>query len=102
MKTQAIIIAAPFAFTLGLLASIFAVILGNLSFWFFRDEMIYCSNFNFIYVFVLCAAIKEYIWTYAALEFALVALTVHLFYTMVSTNVEISFFLHRQIKKKLQ
>ncbi|KAF8051496.1 hypothetical protein N665_1715s0006 [Sinapis alba] len=55
LNRKAVYIAGPFSLTLGLFASVFASVL----------------------------AIKEYIWTYAALEFGLVGVLVHLLYTIV-------------------
>ncbi|CAN6922093.1 unnamed protein product [Brassica oleracea var. botrytis] len=55
LASKAVYIAGPFSLTLGFLASVFASVL----------------------------AIREYIWTYAALEFALVGILVHLLYTIV-------------------
>ncbi|KAG7576262.1 Zinc finger RING-CH-type [Arabidopsis thaliana x Arabidopsis arenosa] len=62
LNKQAIYIAAPFSLTLGLLASIFAIVL----------------------------AIREYIWTYAALEFALVGMLVHILYATVRLSATYS------------
>ncbi|XP_043709613.1 uncharacterized protein LOC122658636 [Telopea speciosissima] len=55
MKSQAVLFAAPFSITLGIMGSVFAVSL----------------------------AIKEYTWTYTALEFVFVAVTLHLFYSLL-------------------
>ncbi|KAJ4955957.1 hypothetical protein NE237_012740 [Protea cynaroides] len=65
MKSQAVLMAAPFSFTLGIMGSIFAIIIAN----------------------------KEYTWTYAALEFVLVAVNFHLFYSLLHLQPVFSFLL---------
>lgn len=86
MKTQALVIAAPFAFTLGILSSIFAIILGmseplNFIYYILADL---CHN-----IFIWNAAIKEYIWSYAALEFAFFAVPLYVLYSMVRCTLAI-------------
>lgn len=65
MKYQAIVIAAPFSFSLGLVSSIFAVVL----------------------------ACKEYVWAYSAFQFALVVTFLHLFYSMLHVRAVIAVLL---------
>ncbi|KAJ0979709.1 hypothetical protein J5N97_015183 [Dioscorea zingiberensis] len=55
LKSHAIMIAAPFSLTLGLLGSIFAIILAS----------------------------REYVWAYSAFQFSLVVVFLHFFYTMI-------------------
>ncbi|CAL9071663.1 unnamed protein product [Musa textilis] len=55
MKSHAIMVAAPFSLTLGLLGSVFSVAL----------------------------ACKEYVWAYSAFQFSLVIIFLHLFYSVI-------------------
>lgn len=55
MKSRAVMIAAPFSLTLGLLGSVFSIVLAR----------------------------REYVWAYAAFEFSLVVTFLHFFYSML-------------------
>ncbi|KAG1371198.1 putative Serine/threonine-protein kinase Aurora-3 [Cocos nucifera] len=55
MRSHAVMLAAPFSLTLGLLGSVFSVVLAR----------------------------REYVWAYAAFQFSLVVIFLHLFYSVV-------------------
>ncbi|XP_020108866.1 uncharacterized protein LOC109724449 [Ananas comosus] len=59
MRTRAVVIAAPFSLTLGLLGSFFSVVV----------------------------ACREYAWAYSALQFSLVVIFLHLFYSVLQVKV---------------
>eukprot|EP00268_Persea_americana_P010476 TRINITY_DN1425_c0_g2_i1.p3 TRINITY_DN1425_c0_g2~~TRINITY_DN1425_c0_g2_i1.p3 ORF type:complete len:102 (+),score=17.02 TRINITY_DN1425_c0_g2_i1:2754-3059(+) len=58
MRSQAILIAAPFSFTLGLLQSMSAI----------------------------CLAWKDYVWSYSAFQFVLVVIFLQLFYSVLHVS----------------
>jgi len=92
MGTSAIAISLPFSCILGLLASMTASTMGMyLSFWknifnvlppFIRNVFGYGLN--------LCAVMRRSVWIYASVQFALVVLFAHVFYSVVSTLQRIS------------
>nr|CAD1833396.1 unnamed protein product [Ananas comosus var. bracteatus] len=59
MRTRAVVIAAPFSLTLGLLGSFFSVVV----------------------------ACREYVWAYSALQFSLVVIFLHLFYSVLQVKM---------------
>lgn len=84
-RHYAIMIAAPFSFTLGVLGSVFSIILGNQV---LQKQILYLTS---PVVLRFCSSVitacREYVWAYAAFEFSLVIIFIHLFYTMVSRLV---------------
>lgn len=85
MGTGAIAISLPFSCILGLLASMTASTMGRPFLLLFSLLFIHSDPFFFWLWNNLCAVMRRFVWIYASVQFALVVLFAHIFYTVVST-----------------
>lgn len=89
LGSGAIAISLPFSCILGLLASMTATTMGRLCILYFinrlcLDPVIWELNW---FLWNLCLVNRRYVWVYAAIQFGLVVLFGHIFYSLVRDSL---------------